>query len=441
MPSPTDPSVPRSVAITQPDRHRLPSLHGRTTARRLITLLLSACLAALPASASWAGQAPSTAPVNIHPEAAARLQRLLEERVAYGSPGMSAAVVSGGQVVWTGTAGTADLKTGKPVTPDMLFGIGSITKVFVAVVVMQLAEEGRLDVNDTAAKLLDPADVEGIANADTATLAHLLAHTSGIPSWEDDPVWIRAGRGDQLDPARIWGKQDPLAYIRGHAALSPPGERYSYSNTNFTLLGMVIEKVTGRSAVSEIHARILDPLGLKDIYLEGFEPVPQARLPHRYHWDTEAFRRDAGVNAAFPVARPGLIDATGSNLSVEWTAGGMVATPSDIARFASALRDGRLLKPESLAFMQAWQPTSERAQVGHSLFRTEFENGAAPTVIGHTGGVLGFGAWLYWIEDQDIVLAVTENVGTMHVGKVAPTPGRRVVGRDEFVKAASELID
>ena len=438
MSGPTCHHAPPSHAIPQAGA-RLPGSPSRT----LLTTLLSACLAVLPLPAVLAGAADPAdpAPASINAVASAQLQRLLEARVASGSPGMSAAVVSDGRVVWTGTAGTADLATGTPVTTDMLFGIGSITKVFVAVVVLQLAEEQRLRVDDTAADILGPAAVQGIANADTATLAQLLAHTSGIPSWEDDPMWIRAGRGDQLDPARIWGKQDPLAYIRGHAALAPPGERYSYSNTNFTLLGMIIEAVTGRSAVTEIHERILAPLGLKDIHLEGFEPVPPARLPHRYHWATEAFRRDAGVNAAFPEVRPGLVDASGSNLSVEWTAGGMVATPSDIARFAAALRDGRLLKPESLAFMQAWQPATEGSQIGHSLFRTEFADDAAPPVIGHTGGVLGFGAWLFWIEGQDIVLAVTENVGTMHVGKVSPAPGTRLVGRQEFIRTASQLID
>lgn len=349
------------------------------------------------------------------------LQVLLNEAVSKGTPGISAAVATRDGIVWTGVAGEADLHTRAPVRPDMLFGIGSITKTFVAVVILQLAEEGRLSLNVTAASLLGSA-VEGIPNADKATIAQLLNHTGGVPSWEDDPAWIHDGRGAGLDLARVWGKQDTLNYIKGHPPLAGPGEKYSYANTDFTLLGMIIEKVTGQEAVNEIHRRILTPLGLKDIYFEGFEPVPKSCLPHRYHWATADFRRIAGIPAAFPEVRPGLIDASRSNLSVEWMAGAMVATARDLALYAVALRDGRLLKPESMKFMMEWVPVPEsfpgavRAQIGHNLFRVEYPEGL--TIIEHNGGVLGFSAVLYWVEGMDAVVAVLCNVGAMHSGKV-----------------------
>jgi D-alanyl-D-alanine carboxypeptidase len=163
---------------------------------------------------------------------------------------------------------------------------------------------------------------------------------------------------------------------QGHTPLTGPGEKFSYANTNFTLLGMIIEKVTGQSAVDEIHRRVLAPIGLKDIYVEGFERVPQSRLPHRYHWATPAFRRNAGVNAAFPEVRRDLIDVSRSNLSVEWTAGGMVATPRDLALYAAALRDGRLLSSRSMQFVTSWFPAGDWGQVGHNLFRVEHDEWA-----------------------------------------------------------------
>ena len=110
--------------------------------------------------------------------AASELKALLDEAVASGIPGISAAVA-----------------TGAPVRPEMLFGIGSITKTFVTVVILQLTEEGRLDLNATAASLLGAA-VDGIPNAEKATLAQLLNHTGGVRSWEDDPAWIHEGRGE-----------------------------------------------------------------------------------------------------------------------------------------------------------------------------------------------------------------------------------------------------
>jgi D-alanyl-D-alanine carboxypeptidase len=364
--------------------------------------------------------------------ASEELQSLLEEGVASGIPGIAAAVATGEGVVWSGVAGMADLEAGTSVRSDMLFGIGSITKTFVAVVVLQLAEEGRLDLTATAGSILGSA-VDGIPNADEATVAQLLNHTGGIPSWEDDPAWIRDGRGATLDVGRRWGKAETLSYIVGHGPLAAPGEAYSYANTNFTLLGMIIEEVTGREAVDEIHRRILDPLGLQDIYLEGFEPVPAEQLPHRYHWATPAFRESAGVNAAFPEVGGALIDASTSNLSVEWTAGGMVASARDLALYVVALRDGVLLEPESMEFMLDWFPVREGVQVGHNVFRYEYPEDLV--LIGHGGSVLGFTASIYWVEDADVAVAVVANVGTMHSGRVPASAG--TVARDQaFIRQA-----
>lgn len=340
-------------------------------------------------------------------------------------------------VIWTGTAGMADLQAGTPVRPDHLFGIGSITKSFSTVVILQLADEGRLDLHATAAEILGDA-VDGVPNADKATLLQLLNHTGGVPSWEDDPVWIREGRGEALDVKHLWGKDETLKYIRGHEPLASPGEKYSYANTNYTLLGMVIEKVTGHSAVAEIHKRVLDPLGLKDIRLEGFEPVPEARVARRYHWDTETFRKTAGINAAFRTVRPDLFDATGSNLSVEWTAGGMVATARDLARYGAALRDGRLLSPRAMAIFTDWFPINNVLAVGHNFFR--LARADQPVLIEHTGSVLGFTGALYWVEGTDVVVAVVSNVGTMHVGR-SPASAPSVAMDTQFVRLAVELAD
>jgi D-alanyl-D-alanine carboxypeptidase len=369
---------------------------------------------------------------DVRVEAGAALQSLLEAGVAMGIPGIAGAVATSEGVVWSGEAGMADLQTGTPVRPDMLFGIGSITKTFVAVVTLQLAEEGRLDLDATAASLLGSA-VDGIPNADEATISQLLNHTGGVPSWEDDPIWISDGRGATLDAARIWGKTETLPYIEGHAPLDAPGVAYSYANTNYTLLGMIIEQVTGEEAVGEIHRRILEPLGLEDIRLEGFEPVPADQLPRRYHWATSAFREDAGVNAAFGEVRADLIDASDSNLSVEWTAGGMVASARDLALYVVALRDGVLLEPESMEFMLEWFPVGDGVQVGHNVFRNEYTDGLV--LIGHGGSVLGFTGSMYWVEGTDVVVSVVANVGTMHSGRVPASAGSVARAR-EFIDEA-----
>ncbi len=369
-------------------------------------------------------------------EAAAELQSLLEAGVEAGIPGISGAVATSAGVVWSGVAGVADLRAGTPVRPDMLFGIGSITKTFVAVVILQLVEEGLLDLDATPASVLGSA-VDGIPNADVATIAQLLNHTGGVPSWEDDPLWISDGRGVTLDPSRVWGKTETLPYIVGHEPLAAPGVEFSYANTNYTLLGMIIEQLTGEDAVDEIHRRILEPLSLEDIYLEGFEPVPPEQLPHRYHWDTSTFRGVAGVNAAFSKVREDLIDASGSNLSVEWTAGGMVASARDLALYVVALRDGQLLNEQSMEFLLDWFPTGGSDQVGHNVFRYEYPEGLV--LIGHGGSVLGFTGSMYWVEGADVVVSVVTNVGTMHSGSVPASAGSVARARafvDQAMKVA-----
>ena len=351
-------------------------------------------------------------------EASPQLEALLNEFASRGIPGITAAVGTRRGLLWTGASGFANLETREPMHSEMLLGIGSITKTFVATVILQLVEEDRVRIDQTAADILGPS-VSAIANAGRANIGQLLNHTSGIPSWEDDPQWIRAGRGDQLDASRVWGKRETLDYITHQPPLFPPGQKYSYSNTNYTLLGMIIEAITGVEAVCAIRARILEPLALKDIHFEGFESVSLNKLPRRYHWATSDFRRDAGVNVAFHEVLPQLIDASSSNLSTEWMAGGMVATARELVLYGAALRDGQLLNAQSMEFMTRWMPVQTDAQVGHNLFRKEYPG--RPAAIGHNGAVLGFSATWYWLEGLDAVIAMIWNVGTVHSGQVPAT--------------------
>jgi D-alanyl-D-alanine carboxypeptidase len=335
---------------------------------------------------------------------------------AGGFPSLSAAVGNSCGVLWSSAAGVADLRSGRPARATDLYGIGSITKTFVAVVVLQLVDEGRLDLERPVTDYVPRLRDMHIANVGTATLAQLMNHTSGIPSWEDDSRWIRDARGASIDPSRRWQPTDSLAYIDGKPALSSPGAEYHYANTNYTLLGLAVEAVTGQPLASEITRRILAPLGLHDTYLEGYQSEPTDRRPSRYHFDTETFRTTAGIAPSFTLVRPDLLDVSAASLAPEWAAGGLVTTARDLASFALALRDGRLLKTKQLAFMQTWRPAEPGSQVGHGLFR--FDRGNDRHTIGHQGAVLGFGAQMEWLEGGDAVLVSMSNVGSMDAGDV-----------------------
>lgn len=370
-------------------------------------------------------------------EIIASLQSILEDSINVGVPGLSAAICSSRDTLWQSCAGLANFESQIPMNGTHLFGIGSITKLFTSIVTLQLVEEGRLKLLNTLGEILDTEVTCDIENAPEATLETLMSHTAGVDSWEDDPKWIVEGRGKKLDPSKIWGKAETLDYVRRTNVNGPKPGEWSYSNTNFTLLGLVIEKVTGRTAESEIRRRILEPLGMKHTYLEGYEEPPETSLPHRYHWATETFRKTAGICPSFSQPRGDLIDATGSNLSVEWLTGGMISSPSDLLKLAIGLRDGKVLGPSSMAFMKTWIPAKGPAEMGHGLFRFQSPLGYG-SWLGHGGSVLGFTGALWWKEEGDCAISVLANIGTMHAGDV-PSSAYDVAMNTKFLQLASEL--
>jgi D-alanyl-D-alanine carboxypeptidase len=367
------------------------------------------------------------------------LQGILQQGIDLGVPGFSAAIFTSSGPLWTSTAGHNDLISSYPLEPTHLLGIGSITKVFTTVVTLQLIESGQLSLSTTVGSILPPSVLRDIDNASTATIESLLSHTSGIDSWEDDPIWIVEGRGSKLDQSKTWGKAETLDYIRRLNPSGPKPGSVSYSNSNFTILGLIIEKLISESTESEIRKRILEPCGIKSTVLEGFENLDdvEGKAARRYHWATETFREMAGICPSFTEVRDDIIDATGSNLSVEWVTGGIISTPSDLCKFALAIRDGKLLKPESLAIMKDWRGAKGAMEVGHGLFRFTSPKGYGKW-LGHFGSVLGYTGALLWAEEGDCVVSCLANVGTMHAGQVPSNAADVVVGTD-FLKFAAEL--
>jgi D-alanyl-D-alanine carboxypeptidase len=350
------------------------------------------------------------------------LRAELATGLARGMPSISMAIVTRQGVIWSDALGYADLPSRSLAHPGYLYGVGSITKMFVACVVEQLVDEGRLSLDATGAELLGNDVVDGIPNADRATVRQLLDHTSGVPSWELDPEWIRHGRGSAMDVTHLWSKTEALDYLKSgrDKPTNEPGQGYGYSNSNYTLLGLIIEKVTGRDAVLEIRERLLTPRGLTDIRFEGFEPVDAARVPSRYHFATADFVRDAGMHPTFRHVGGPLIDVSRSNLSTEWTAGAILATARDLALFARDLRDGRVVSAPALRRMTAFKPTDDRDEdMGQGLALDRY---GRERLIGYTGNVLGFGAAVGWIPGEDVVIALLTNVGAMHAGETAYYP-------------------
>lgn len=298
---------------------------------------------ASPASSPLAGgslaipePSPSpTVPGTIQDRAAleARLQAVVDRlRIKLGIPGMSATVLFPDGSAWTGVSGLADVRDSLAVTPDTAFAIASMSKMFTSAEILALIDEGRLRLTDSAARLV-PSGLP-IRLDPRITIAMLLDHTSGLADFFLNPT-IDAAL--QRTPTRAWTAIDALRYVG--KPLSKPGVAWHYANTNYLLLGLIAERLTGRPLAAEIRDRFLDPLGLTRTWYQVLEP-PRETIAHAY--------RLIGTK---PTAKPiDLADGTGvmpfrSVITAAGGAGSIAATSEDVARWARALYGGEVLGP------------------------------------------------------------------------------------------------
>ena len=324
------------------------------------------------------------------------MQQAIEKIAENSVPGISVAIVKGNNIIWSGAAGYSNIEENRIISQSHLFGIGDITNQYVGAVIIQLAEEGIVDLNATPQDILGDV-VSNIENADTANLYQLLNHTSGIYSWSDDADWARRGRGVQMNPKYLWRRDEPLKYTTRnlHSATNPPGEVYAFSKTNYTILGLIIEKLTGGQLEVEIRNRIFTPLNLRNTYYDSYEVVPNGSLVGNYHLATDLFISKVGINAKFAFGADQLINTSGASLSVEGLAGGIVTSARELALFAASLWNGKILTPENFKYIK---PESIN---GHSGIHSE---------------ILGFTADIRQIEANDLIIVSMVNLGVVNTG-------------------------
>ncbi|HEY3511376.1 serine hydrolase domain-containing protein [Kribbella sp. NPDC051137] len=252
-------------------------------------------------------------------------------------PGAIATVRDRGGRVRTYTAGVADLTTRGPVPRDSRVRVGSNTKPFTATVVLQLVGEGKVDLDAPIDRYL-PGMVRGDGlDGRRITVRQLLQHTSGIPDYDD----VLAG--DYLKLQHVyWEPRELVDVALKHKASFPPGTSWEYSNTNYILAGLLVQKVTGRPVGEEITRRVIDRIGLRDTYWPALgDQTIAGPHPHGYYKTTPNGRN---------------VDVTELEPSPAWSAGAIVSTPADLNRFFTALIDGRLLRPAQLKEMLTTVP-------------------------------------------------------------------------------------
>ncbi|MGW7428683.1 serine hydrolase domain-containing protein [Streptomyces sp. NPDC054861] len=280
----------------------------------------------------------------------------------------------------TAGSGVRDLVTRRPVPEDGYLRLGSTTKTFVATVVLQLVGEGRVSLDQTVEELL-PGVVSGAGNdGRTITVRDLLGHTSGLSDYVADVFPEQTARTYFAHRWRAYAPEDLVALAMRHEPAFPAGHGWAYSNTNYVLAGMIIEKLTGRTWDREVHDRILRPLGLTHTDTPGARPF----LPRPHASDYQQFTADGPMLDTTIPYRPFDSGADGS----------MTGTARDLNRFFKALVDGRLLKPAEQAAMRTMVPVPEGSghpagtQDGLGLFFTPLSCGGG--YLGHGGSGFGY---------------------------------------------------
>lgn len=321
--------------------------------------------------------------ITLESEVIERLETNLDATRVTDVPGAAVAIVSPFGS-WFGASGVANVEDNIPLEPDDRFEIGSITKTFVATTVLQLVEEGVLTLADTLTDWLPEAVTTNIPNAAEITLEQLLQHTSGVADYVD--ILFTQAATNPAVFTQDWQPEQLVELIDGIEPFSEPGEAFDYSNTNFLLLGIVIEAATNNNIAAEIRNRIIEPLELDNTFFAEEEEIPGGYVSG--YWDFDGDGTLDNINIA--------------NLSWAWSSGAMVSNTEDLDTFARNLFTGDLLQPETLEMMLNTIPaTGNDNYSSYGLGVGTIESPNRFWLI-HRGQTLGYRSNMWYSPQDDL---------------------------------------
>jgi D-alanyl-D-alanine carboxypeptidase len=327
-----------------------------------------------------------------------KYQSLLDGITSSGVVGITMSVYHPQTGMWVGTSGKADLYNNVDMKPCNISRVGSTVKMFTAVTVLKLIEEGKLNLDDKISSYLQGDVIDKIENADKATIRQLLQHSSGIYNYIQNLQFQTASTNDLI---KEWKAEDLLKYAYNQKAYFQPDEDIRYSNTNYILLGLLIEKIEGKPFYKVFEEKLFIPLGLTLTKFAAENPVPDGIV--RGYIDLYSNLQ--------------VIESTYYSGWDYYTAdGGLISNPYDMNVFFRALMNGQIINSSSLNEMLTWKTPNEIDQsffpisYGLGIFKIETPQGIAYM---HSGDAIGYYANMIYfpVDSTTIVYAVNSNYG------------------------------
>jgi D-alanyl-D-alanine carboxypeptidase len=348
-----------------------------------------------------------------HPKSAV-FQAVIDKYTNAGLPGI-AILIRDKNGLWVSASGKADIEEGIAMKPCIISKGASTTKTFIATLTLLLAEEGKLSLDDKVEKWVSEKVVTEVKNARESTVRMLLNHTTGIADIIDDQGFYL---GVLNNPSHNWTSEELIKFVYGDDAVFPAGTDVEYSNTNYLLLAMILDKVTGKNHSIALREKILNPLKLQNSFYFWHDPLPPSTAQGYFDFYNNGT----------------IVNITNYNTGSGNGYGGLYTTVYDLQIFIEALvRDKKILREQSLNQMLTLTKTDEgydRAN-GLGVFKDFLERAPNQFGYGHRGRDLGYTADMYWFPNQDITMTYLINYGTDAKSEL----------REVFLSFRKEIVD
>lgn len=339
-----------------------------------------------------------------------KFDALLNRQFKAQEPGAVALVARSGKPVYRKAFGMANLELNVAMKPENVFEIGSITKQFTAVAILQLEEEGKLSVHDPLTRWVENYPTHG----HTITIHHLLTHLSGIKSYTDIEKWTKVWRQDMTPQEMIdLFKNEPMDFA--------PGEKWAYNNSAYFLLGYIIERASGMPYPEFVTQRIFIPLGLKNTYYGSMSRI----IPNR----ASGYQKgESFVNAEY------------LSLTQPYAAGSIMSTVDDLLAWNIAIHAGKVIKKETLARAFA-DPKLNNGKNTHYGYGWGLNDINGSLTYEHSGGIFGYLSNGIYLPKEDVYVVVLSNCDCNPPGEVSTRMAAIAIGKPYPESTASVKLD